>query len=402
MEGRRRDLRRRAAVAVAAAVVVAAVVAVVVAAAAAAAAAVAAAAAGVAAAAAAAARTTSARRAASSPAAATRVSGKICAQDSYCCSTAWDAACVSEVSTICGSNKCSGGDDPCPPPGLQNRQEARSHARAIPARPDLPARQLLLQHKWDGSASSRSSRCAARRVTDHHPSPSSGRLPRPSQASASIDHNFIHRSSLAVLSPSILREPDGRRPSRSRVSARDTRRSSRHAACTSSTAMRPFAVSALVLAGCTVDVGKGTIDPIVVDQPLDLDGATPPLSVDLEFAFLTAEQSAAFADQYGSKLDAVDAIDVEVQTLEIDDETGTAVTGCTFTVTFEGVTLDEAGDRVRLPKAMTQKVLAAVSHRTELMIPTEVTLSWPQPAKPNMSAFVVLQPIVVVNALKGL
>jgi hypothetical protein len=28
--------------------------------------------------------------------------GTICAQDPYCCNTAWDAQCVSEVATICG------------------------------------------------------------------------------------------------------------------------------------------------------------------------------------------------------------------------------------------------------------------------------------------------------------
>lgn len=166
--------------------------------------------------------------------------------------------------------------------------------------------------------------------------------------------------------------------------------------------MRVVAVCALVVGGCTVDVGKGQIDPIVVDQPLDIAGTTPPLSLEMDLPFLTAEESAAFAGQYGSKLGAVDAIDLEVQTLEIADETGAAVKGCTFIVTFEGVAFDEAGDRVRLPNAMKQKVLAAVAQRTELMVSTEVTISWPQPAKPSLSAFVVLQPILVMNALKGL
>jgi hypothetical protein len=31
---------------------------------------------------------------------------KVCAQDDYCCKTAWDSQCVSEVSKFCGSNVC--------------------------------------------------------------------------------------------------------------------------------------------------------------------------------------------------------------------------------------------------------------------------------------------------------
>jgi hypothetical protein len=34
--------------------------------------------------------------------------GDVCAQDSYCCKTAWDAQCVSEVGTYCGASYCSG------------------------------------------------------------------------------------------------------------------------------------------------------------------------------------------------------------------------------------------------------------------------------------------------------
>lgn len=33
----------------------------------------------------------------------------ICAQDSYCCNTKWDAQCVGEVASICGQNTCSSG-----------------------------------------------------------------------------------------------------------------------------------------------------------------------------------------------------------------------------------------------------------------------------------------------------
>jgi V8-like Glu-specific endopeptidase len=33
---------------------------------------------------------------------------KICATDSYCCSTAWDAQCVGEVASVCGLSTCGG------------------------------------------------------------------------------------------------------------------------------------------------------------------------------------------------------------------------------------------------------------------------------------------------------
>lgn len=39
---------------------------------------------------------------------------KICATDSYCCQTAWDSQCVSEVSSVC--NATCGGNEPPPPP----------------------------------------------------------------------------------------------------------------------------------------------------------------------------------------------------------------------------------------------------------------------------------------------
>jgi hypothetical protein len=39
----------------------------------------------------------------------------ICAQDGYCCSTQWDAQCVSEVASICGKS-CGGGGDTCSHP----------------------------------------------------------------------------------------------------------------------------------------------------------------------------------------------------------------------------------------------------------------------------------------------
>jgi hypothetical protein len=34
---------------------------------------------------------------------------KICASDSYCCTTSWDNQCIGEVKSICADNRCSGG-----------------------------------------------------------------------------------------------------------------------------------------------------------------------------------------------------------------------------------------------------------------------------------------------------
>jgi hypothetical protein len=33
----------------------------------------------------------------------------VCAHDSYCCTTAWNSICVGEVASVCGQNTCSGG-----------------------------------------------------------------------------------------------------------------------------------------------------------------------------------------------------------------------------------------------------------------------------------------------------
>jgi hypothetical protein len=35
--------------------------------------------------------------------------GTVCAADRYCCTTAWDATCVSEVASLCGAAACAAG-----------------------------------------------------------------------------------------------------------------------------------------------------------------------------------------------------------------------------------------------------------------------------------------------------
>jgi len=40
---------------------------------------------------------------------------QICDADPYCCNTAWDGVCVSEVNSVCGLS-CDPGNSPAPPP----------------------------------------------------------------------------------------------------------------------------------------------------------------------------------------------------------------------------------------------------------------------------------------------
>jgi hypothetical protein len=176
----------------------------------------------------------------------------------------------------------------------------------------------------------------------------------------------------------------------------------RHAAATPLVVSTLLVAGALVAGGCSVDVGAGTIEPLTVDEPIDPTQAIPPLSLDLELPFLTAEQSQSIEDQYGSKLGAVDHIDIEVQAIGIVDGTGATVPGSSFVVAFEGVTIAHAGDRLHLPDATKKKLLEAVKKGTDLVVPMRVLLVWPDSPPADMMAHAVLQPVVVVNALKAL
>lgn len=163
-----------------------------------------------------------------------------------------------------------------------------------------------------------------------------------------------------------------------------------------------IAFAALAVTGCSVDVGAGSIAPVLVDEPVDPTDQSPPISFDEDFEFLSADQSSAIADQYGSKLGAVDHVDVEVQelTLEAND---VPLSGSTLIFSFEGITVERAGDRVRLPTATKQKLLTAIKQRQALTVPVHVTLGWPMPpAASTLIAHAKLQPVVVVNALQAL
>ena len=163
--------------------------------------------------------------------------------------------------------------------------------------------------------------------------------------------------------------------------------------------------SLLVLAfagGCSVDIGAGSIAPIAFDSPIDPGETSPPISLTTEFEFLSADQSTSIADHYGNKLGAVSAIDIEVDSIGISDGNGAPVAGGALVLAFEGVTIDRAGERVRLPDSSKQKVLAAVANRVALTVSLQVTVDWSAPSPPNMSAHLLLQPVVIVDALRAL
>jgi hypothetical protein len=155
-------------------------------------------------------------------------------------------------------------------------------------------------------------------------------------------------------------------------------------------------------AGCSVDVGAGQIAPVEFDEPIDADGESPPMFVPVEVEFLSADQSGAIADQFGSKLGAVTAIDVSVQALDIVDVDGAPVTGGVLIVVLDGVTIDKVGQRVRLPDDLKRQVLDAIGKRAALDVTVQCTIGWTVPAPPGMAAHAIVQPIAVVDALKAL
>jgi hypothetical protein len=167
--------------------------------------------------------------------------------------------------------------------------------------------------------------------------------------------------------------------------------------------MRTVLAAVVVFAGgCSVDVGVGQIAPVEFEEPIDPDGESPPMSLPVEVEFLSADQSSAIADQFGSKLGAVNAIDVSVQVLEIIDVNNAPVTGGVLSVSLDGVTIDKVGQRVRLPDDLKKQMVDAISKRVAMDVTVQCTVGWTQPAPPGMAAHAIVQPIAVVDGLKAL
>jgi len=165
--------------------------------------------------------------------------------------------------------------------------------------------------------------------------------------------------------------------------------------------MRAIVAIVVFACGCSVEIGAGSIAPVAIDAPIDA-SSNPPLSLPVEVEFLSADDSQAIADQYGSKLGAVTAVDLSVQELDVTDGSGAPIPGGSLVVAFDGITLAKVGDRVRLPDATKQKLLAAIAAHAAFDLTVQATIGWSPPAPPAMDAHAVVQPIFIVDALKAL
>ena len=165
--------------------------------------------------------------------------------------------------------------------------------------------------------------------------------------------------------------------------------------------MRTLIAFVVLAGGCSVDVGAGQIAPVEFEEPIDAEGASPPMSMPVEVEFLSADDASAMADQFGGKLGAVTAIDLSVQTLEIVDVDGAPVTGGSLSVVLDGVTIDKVGQRVRLPSDLEQQMLNAIKQRIALDVTVQCTVGWAQPAPAGMAAHAIVQPIAVVDGIKA-
>lgn len=174
--------------------------------------------------------------------------------------------------------------------------------------------------------------------------------------------------------------------------------------------MRYFAAVMLLAAGCTVEMGAGKIAPLAVDQPVSLikvaASGRPAFSLKVETEFLSADQSASLADTYGGKINAITAIDLDVEELDIRDVSDTAVVdGLTLRLVIDGVTIDETavGSRVHLPPSVCEALKHAINTRVALEWGVTATLRTSTPSMPpQVVAHALMQPIAIVDALKAL
>jgi hypothetical protein len=164
--------------------------------------------------------------------------------------------------------------------------------------------------------------------------------------------------------------------------------------------MRPFLVLALCSVGCTVSVGRGQIAPIQFDVFFDASGFTPPVDLPGQAELLSADQSAAWSQQYGSKLSAVEAIDVQVDDLALLDDAGNRWTGATVSIGLEQATL-APGHTVRIPDDIKAQLIAAVRQGQPLDVTVQVSADWPVQMLPT-SVYGVLQPILTIDELAAL
>jgi hypothetical protein len=164
--------------------------------------------------------------------------------------------------------------------------------------------------------------------------------------------------------------------------------------------MRPLLLLALVTAGCNVSVGRGQIAPFHFDVLIDASGLSPPIDLPGQAELLSADQSAQLWQQYGSKLGAIESIDVVVDDLALLDYDGNRWAGATVSVGLENATIAK-GQTVRIPDDIKGQLLDAVRQQTALDVTVQVSADWPLQMTPA-SVFGVLQPVLTVDGLKAL
>jgi hypothetical protein len=165
--------------------------------------------------------------------------------------------------------------------------------------------------------------------------------------------------------------------------------------------MRSFAVVAVLCTGCTVEVGRGEIAPLSFDLPIKAAAMPPPIGSTVHVEFLSAADAASLDDQYGSKLGAIKAIDVEIDEIVLLDAFNDAIDGSSFSVQLGAVIIDHAGQRVRLPDDIEKQVIAAIRQHASVTLTVRLEADWPEATDPVV-AHTLMQLVVIVDALRAL
>jgi hypothetical protein len=171
------------------------------------------------------------------------------------------------------------------------------------------------------------------------------------------------------------------------------------------------ATAATGAGGCTIDIGPGKINPVVIEEEVDLaeaDGTTDPagmtsFSMTEDIEFLSADDAADLDRRYGDKLHAVDAIDVRLDDLTVQrSDDGSTPPGLVLDLVLDGVILT-VGQRARLPAPWIGRLQKAVHAHQALTVPMVYTLTvQPEDANATLAARATVQPIMIVNIAEAL
>jgi hypothetical protein len=173
--------------------------------------------------------------------------------------------------------------------------------------------------------------------------------------------------------------------------------------------MRLVAFALCLAAGCSMDLGHGKISPVVVERQVDLSRIPTVAATDAaQFSMtdsadlLSAADSAKYDKKYGSEVDAVEEVQLQLTEAVVHDAAGAPVADASFTVALADVPL-VVGQPVELPGAITAEFKAAVRAHEALTLPLAITLTLPEDeADQRLTARAVVQPIVTVNAIDAI